>query len=87
LISLKHINIERWNEMIDLDDIFDPSKILYLEADLMHLKQLRLFTNLRSLKLNTYCSKDELPKMLGLTSLTFGFTPNINLFGSIYEQC
>jgi hypothetical protein len=55
LISLKHINIDRWDEMIDLDDIFDPSKILYLEADLMHLKQLRLFTNLRSLEFNNSC--------------------------------
>jgi hypothetical protein len=84
---LKHINIGRWDEMIDLDDIFDPSKILYLEADLMHLKQLPLFTNLISLKLKYSCSKDELPKMHSLTSLTLGFTPNIDLFGSIYEQC
>jgi hypothetical protein len=84
---LKHINIHRWDEMIDLDDIFDPSKILYLEADLMHLKQLRLFTNLRSLKLKISCLKDELPKMQALRSLTLGFTPNIDLFASIYEQC
>jgi hypothetical protein len=85
---LKHINIRRWDEMIDLDDIFDPSKILYLEADLMHLKQLPLFTNLRSLKLKkNSCSKDELPKMQGFKSLTLGFTPDIDLFGSIYEQC
>ncbi len=32
LISLKHICIEKWDEMIDLDDIFDTSKILSLET-------------------------------------------------------
>jgi hypothetical protein len=28
---LTNIGIGHWNEMIDLDDIFDPSKILDLE--------------------------------------------------------
>ena len=28
---LKNIGIYDWNEMIDLDGIFDPSKILYLQ--------------------------------------------------------
>jgi hypothetical protein len=28
---LKNIGISHWNEMIDLDDIFDPSKILDLQ--------------------------------------------------------
>ena len=28
---LTNIGIGDWNEMIDLDDIFDPSKILYLQ--------------------------------------------------------
>jgi hypothetical protein len=28
---LTNIGITYWNEMIDLDDIFDPSKILDLE--------------------------------------------------------
>ena len=28
---LTNIGIGHWEEMIDLDDIFDPSKILYLE--------------------------------------------------------
>jgi hypothetical protein len=28
---LTNIGISHWNEMIDLDDIFDPSKILDLQ--------------------------------------------------------
>ena len=28
---LTNIGFYDWDEMIDLDDIFDPSKILYLE--------------------------------------------------------
>ena len=30
---LTNIVIRDWNEMIDLDDIFDPSKILYLQIE------------------------------------------------------
>ena len=28
---LTDIGIDYWDEMIDVDDIFDPSKILYLQ--------------------------------------------------------
>ncbi len=55
LVSLKHVSIEEYQtQKIDLDGIFDPSKILKLEINWHDNKideVLKLFTNLRSLHL------------------------------------
>jgi hypothetical protein len=60
LISLKNISIDEYENLsIDLDGIFDPSKILKLEIRRITIYYLdtndeltRLFTNLRSLYLS-----------------------------------
>lgn len=66
LVSLKHISIEYYlSQKIDLDGIFDPSKILKLEIIWIKMYDneidnvLRLFTNLRSLHFSDDLKKYE----------------------------
>ena len=53
--QLKHLIIYEWNQTIELDNIFDPKNIHYLECN--HVKNvnfLNIFKNLRSLKLTMF---------------------------------
>ena len=52
-MSLKHIQIACWDKRIDIDEVFDPSKILELDIgdiNSFEVFHISLFTNLRSLK-------------------------------------
>ncbi len=61
---MKHIRIIHWNEMINTDDIFDPSKILYLKINgAYHPEVLRVFNNLRSLDVSYTFAKDLLTSL------------------------
>jgi hypothetical protein len=63
--------------MIDLDGIFDPSKVLYLNIKKSnHGVPLKFFTNLRSLHHGTHFEKDYIPSIEKLTSLSFDFLPS-----------
>ena len=53
LMSLKHIQIACWDKRIDIDEVFDPSKILEVDIgdiNCFEVFPITLFTNLRSLK-------------------------------------
>ncbi len=54
LNSLKDIQIQEWIEIIDLQGIFDPSKIMNftIHKNTNIDEVLRIFTNLRSLRIN-----------------------------------
>ena len=88
LVSLKHISIEYYlSQKIDLDGIFDPSKILKLE--IIRVKSydneidelLRLFTNLRSLHLKKNLMKLEyFSEIKALASLSFAIIPSLESF-------
>ena len=85
LISLKNISIDEYENLsIDLDGIFDPSKILKLEIKTVTSydheidEVLRLFTNLRSLHLRHDPMKLEyFPEIKALTSLSFASFPSL----------
>ena len=48
LKSLKHIKIRKWDEVVDFDEIFDPSLILDLEiSEFSNTQFLNFFRNLR----------------------------------------
>ncbi len=88
LVSLKHIQIFKYESYkIDLDGIFDPSKIFKLEIQWIKIydneidEVLRLFTNLRSLHLSDDLLKyEQFPTIKALTSLSFGTFPSLESF-------
>jgi hypothetical protein len=52
-MSLKYIQIACWDKRIEIDEVFDPSKILELEIgdiNSFEVFPISQFTNLRSLK-------------------------------------
>ncbi len=59
LKSLRGIEVKiEWDEIIEINKIFDPSKILELEiGSIKKIETLSLFKNLRSLKLNFTLTK------------------------------
>ena len=81
LTKLKHIEIGEWDQIINLDGIFDPSKILKLQTILgKNYEVLKLFANLRSMYLHYFCELNFIPKIEGLTSFAIESIPKIELF-------